>query len=56
MKWLWLLGITVIFLSFYVFSWMAFMTGEYVIAWPMVMGGGVGIGLITLAYFREYWI
>lgn len=56
MKYLWLLLIVFLYPAFYMYSYMGFMQGLDVIAWPMILGGGLGVGMITWAFLKEYWL
>lgn len=56
MKYLWLIGIISLYPMFYIYSFMGFMQGLDLIAWPMILGGGWAVGMITWAYFKEYWL
>ena len=55
-KWLWLAVLVVIFSGFYVGSFLAFSAGVDIVAYPMVLGGAVVLGLLAHQYFLEYWI
>ena len=55
-KWLWLSVLVIIFFGFYPFSFLAFSAGVDIIAFPMVIGGAVILGLLAHQYFLEYWI
>lgn len=56
MKWLWLLGVIIVYFAYYVFSYLAFMTEMDIIAVPVVIGGGISVVLITNAFIKEYFI
>lgn len=56
MKYLYLLAFIFVYWGFYIGSFLAFLQGVDVIAYPLVIGTGFIIGAMTYEYLKEYWI
>ena len=56
MKYLYLIGIVSLYPMFYIFSFLAFMQGLDIIAYPTVLGGGWAVGMLTWAFINEYYL
>jgi hypothetical protein len=56
MKWIWMFGIIIVYISYYIFSWLAFSSNMNIIAIAAIISYGAVIFAITKLFINEYFL